>query len=75
MAKYRIYTGRFDIRETVYMEFEAPTDAAAATKFAAIAAEPSNAWDNMRVICIDKPAIAEVSHHVAYNENMVRYLK
>lgn len=65
---------KFDVPETTF-EFEETDDAAAALRFAHIAAQPQNAWDYMRVICIDKPAVAEITHHVAENENMTRYSK
>jgi hypothetical protein len=71
MPKYRIYTSRFDINETVYKSFTANDDKAAKKEFKKISGDPSNAWDRMRMVCVET---VEKTRKVAVNENLQKVL-
>ncbi len=69
--KYRIYTSRHDVSETVYSEFEAVDDKAATTELKIVSALPSNQWDRMRLVAVEQ---VEKTRPVAVNENLQRVL-
>lgn len=48
--KYEIYSCRFDIPERLYTSFEADTDEEAMERFQDIRADPSMAWESLRMI-------------------------
>ncbi len=48
--QYEIHRGRFDVEESLWTSFEADTDEEAIERLKQEKANPSNAWDNMRLI-------------------------
>lgn len=48
--KYEIYSGRFDIPESLYTSFDADSDCDAIDRLAELKAKESNAWDEMRLV-------------------------
>tara|TARA_Y100000034_G_C6828569_1_gene373831 strand:+ start:471 stop:701 length:231 start_codon:yes stop_codon:yes gene_type:complete len=48
--KYEVYSCRWDVNESLYTSFDAETDEEAVGRFREIVAEPSNAWETMRMI-------------------------
>jgi hypothetical protein len=68
---YRVYSSRFDISETVKSEFGAGDDASAVSHFKRISDLDYNSWDNLRLVEV---VSKETTRHVAYNDNMKRFL-
>ncbi len=72
--QYRISTGRFDVPRSTYStpEFEGETieecDQKALEHFRSLTTKPSNAWEEMAIVRIDSPAIAERITFLGNNE-------
>ncbi len=66
-VRYRITTWRFDIKSCTYSEptFEGATveecDNKALAHFDTESTKPANAWEGMRIVRVDSPAVAEVT--------------
>jgi hypothetical protein len=69
--RYRIYSGRFDVTEYEYHEFDAPTDEKAKEIFEKESDSPACAWNHMRLVCIEQ---VERRRPVATNKNYEKFL-
>lgn len=73
--RYEVYSGRFDIAETLYSSFDVDTEEEAVERFKKITEKKENAWDSMRIIQVIVERKAKPIASINRKNNVVEILK
>lgn len=73
--RYEVYSGRFDIAETLYSAFDVDTEEEAVERFKKIAEKKENAWDSMRIIQVFVERKVKPIASINRKNNVVEILK
>ena len=71
MKTYKVYSSRWDDSEKFYTSFHAENDEDAKLKSEEMSKRKDNAWDMMRMLCVEQ---MEITRQITHNENYQRML-